>query len=58
MAIEKEILEKSKMPIDVLPEDVELEAQDLNPSNVDIQMTEDGGKNYGQQIQTLPNNPH
>ena len=43
MAIEKEILEKSKMPIDVLPEDVELEAQDLNPSNVDIQMTEDGG---------------
>ena len=42
MAIEKELLEKSKMPVDVLPEDVELEAQDLNPSDIDVQMMEDG----------------
>ena len=33
-----------KMPKEILPEDVELEAQDLNPSeDVDIQMLEDGG---------------
>ena len=43
MAVEKDIMEKSKMPVDVLPEDVELEAQDLNPSDIDIEMTEDGG---------------
>ena len=43
MAVEKDLMEKSKMPIDVLPEDVELEAQDLNPSDIDIEMTEDGG---------------
>jgi hypothetical protein len=43
MAVEKDLMEKSKMPVDVLPEDVELEAQDLNPSDIDIEMTEDGG---------------
>ena len=44
MAVEKDLMEKSKMPIDVLPEDVELEAQDLNPSDdMNISMTEDGG---------------
>ena len=43
MAIETDIME-SKMPTDVLPEDVELEAQDMNPSeNTNIEMMEDGG---------------
>ena len=32
MAIDKEMI-PGKMPTDILPEDVELEAQDLNPSN-------------------------
>ena len=33
-----------KMPKELLPEDVELQAQDMNPSeDVDIQMMEDGG---------------
>ena len=43
MPIEKELLEKSKMPMEILPEDVELEAQDLNPSNAGVEMMEDGG---------------
>ena len=43
MAIETDIME-SKMPTDVLPEDVELEAQDMNPSeDTNIEMMEDGG---------------
>jgi len=43
MAIDKEMI-PGKMPTDVLPEDVELEAQDLNPSdNMNIEMMEDGG---------------
>jgi hypothetical protein len=43
MAIEKDLTQEGKMPIDVLPEDVELEAQDLNPSDVNVEMMEDGG---------------
>ena len=43
MAIEKELMEKLKGPVDVLPEDVELEAQDLNPQDIDVQMMDDGG---------------
>jgi len=43
MAIETDIMQ-SKMPTDVLPEDVELEAQDMNPSeDTNIEMMEDGG---------------
>jgi len=43
MAIDKEMI-PGKMPTDILPEDVELEAQDLNPSNdMNIEMMEDGG---------------
>jgi hypothetical protein len=43
MAIDKNMI-PGKMPTDVLPEDVELEAQDLNPSDdMNISMTEDGG---------------
>jgi hypothetical protein len=42
MAIEKN--NDEKMPTEILPEEVELEAQDLNPNtDVDIQMMEDGG---------------
>jgi len=42
MAIEKN--NEEKMPKEILPEEVELQAQDLNPSgNVDIQMLQDGG---------------
>ena len=42
MAIEKD--DQVKMPTQILPEDVELEAQDLNPNaEVNIQMMEDGG---------------
>ena len=43
MAIEKELLEKLRGPVDILPEDVELEAQDLNPQDIDVEMMEDGG---------------
>ncbi len=43
MAIEKDLTQEGKMPIDVLPEDVELEAQDLNPSDVNVERMEDGG---------------
>ena len=42
MAIEKN--NDEKMPTEILPEEVELQAQDLNPSeNVEIEMLEDGG---------------
>ena len=42
MAIEKN--NEEKMPKEILPEEVELQAQDLNPSDgVDIQMLQDGG---------------
>ena len=42
MAIEKD--DQVKMPTQILPEDVELEAQDLNPNaEVNIEMMEDGG---------------
>ena len=43
MAIEKD--NQIKMPKEILPEEVELQAQDINPSDsdVDIQMMEDGG---------------
>ena len=43
MVIEKELLEKLRGPVDVLPEDVELEAQDLNPQDIDVLMMDDGG---------------
>ncbi len=42
MAIEKN--NEEKMPKEILPEEVELQAQDMNPSeDVDIQMLQDGG---------------
>ena len=42
MAIEKN--NEEKMPKEILPEEVELQAQDLNPSgDVDIQMLQDAG---------------
>ena len=42
MAIEKN--NEEKMPTEILAEEVELQAQDLNPSeNVEIEMLEDGG---------------
>ena len=42
MAIEKD--NNEKMPTEILPEEVELQAQDMNPSeDIDIQMMEDGG---------------
>mgnify|MGYP005822343097 FL=1 len=44
MAIEKELTDAVKVPTDVLSEEVELEAQDLNPSeDIGIEMMEDGG---------------
>ena len=42
MAIEKD--DQIKMPKEILPEEVELQAQDMNPdSDIDVQMMEDGG---------------
>ena len=42
MAIEKD--DQIKMPKEILPEEVELHAQDMNPdSDIDVQMMEDGG---------------
>ena len=42
MAIEKD--NNEKMPTEILPEEVELQAQDMNPSeDIDVQMMEDGG---------------
>ena len=44
MTIEKELTDAVKVPTDVLSEEVELEAQDLNPSDqMNIEMMEDGG---------------